>query len=97
MEYVLYIVIIAVFARLIYKAIYIPPGHDLNNKFISLGVLQGKTYDEIIKVVGPPSAVETIENGQTLHLWNHRGYMIRLIFDKHNICLGINEEIKWKN
>lgn len=93
----MYIVIIAVFVRLIYKAIFIPSGHDLNDKFISLGVLQGKSYDEIVKVVGPPSAIETIEDGQTLHFWHRPAYRIRLIFDKHNICLGVNEEIKWRN
>ncbi|WP_346702589.1 hypothetical protein [uncultured Alistipes sp.] len=97
MEYILYIIVIVVLIYFIYKAIYIPPGHDLNKKFINLGTLQGKTYDEIIKEVGPPSASETLENGQSSHLWHHRGYMIRLIFDKHNICLGINEEIKWRN
>ena len=70
------------------------PGHTLNQKFVSLGTLKGKTLDEITYVVGPANSVSAIGNGQTLRQWQATSYHIALLFDENNVCLGVSSEIR---
>ncbi len=69
------------------------PGAVLNKKFVSLGTLSGKSYDEIAYVVGQPNAVSSVGNGQVLRQWQATGYHIALVFDENDICLGISSEV----
>lgn len=70
------------------------PGASLNQKFVSLGTLKGKSLHEITSVVGSPSAVSSMGNGQTLRQWQATGYHIALLFDEKDICLGVSSEIR---
>ncbi len=69
------------------------PGALLQNNFASLGVLKGKTLQEIEKVCGKPNAISSLGNGQILRQWQATGYNIALLFDENDICLGISSEI----
>ena len=42
------------------------PGASLNQKFVSLGTLKGKTLNEITSVVGQPNAVSAMAGGKVL-------------------------------
>lgn len=68
-------------------------GVSLSNKFVSLGDLRGKTLDEIVSVVGEPNSTTALGNGQVLVQWQATGYLIALLFDENNICLGISSNI----
>lgn len=67
------------------------PGNSLNQKFVSLGTLQGKTLAEITAVCGQPSSVSITATG-TLRQWIATGYHIALLFDKDDMCVGITHE-----
>lgn len=69
------------------------PGASLNQKFVNLGTLSGKTYSEIVSAVGQPSAVSSMAGGKKLRQWQATGYHIALIFDENDICEGISSEI----
>lgn len=69
------------------------PGRRLQNKFVSLGTLTGKSLEEIKNVVGNPSAVSAMKEGKTLYQWQATGYHIALLFDANDVCLGVSSEI----
>jgi hypothetical protein len=61
------------------------------NKFASMGVLQGKTKDEIIQEVGLPSSFSSIGEGKELLQWQQPGYHIALLFT-NGVCDGVSHE-----
>lgn len=67
------------------------PGNLLQQKFVGLGQLPGKTKSEILAVVGPPNSVSAVGDGKSLLQWITPGYHIALVFDGE-VCLGINHE-----
>lgn len=52
MSWIFLLPVIAIVLGTIIKAFGTTPSQSLNNKFISLGTISGKTYNEIITVVG---------------------------------------------
>jgi hypothetical protein len=68
------------------------PGRNLNKKVLSLGVVVGKTYKEIVEVLGTENSRSVLGNGNILRQWMRTGYHICFIFDKDDICLGISNE-----
>lgn len=67
------------------KGIFLP------RKFVSLGVLVGKSKEEIISVAGQPNHVSTQPNGKMLLQWISKGYHIALLFDGE-ICEAVTHE-----
>ena len=72
------------------------PGRSLNEKFVSLGNLKGKTLKEITDVCGNPSSYSTTvgADGNPVKIvqWMATGYHIVLFFDSNDICLRISSE-----
>lgn len=66
---------------------------NIQNRFISLGVVAGRPLDEIADYVGPWQS-------RTSHLytWSSVGmfssFMYTLIFDDYNICVGFESEVE---
>ena len=93
----LYIWILPVVGGLIYYALTSAfvkaPGTMLNQKFVNLGTLKGKTLQEITDVAGSPSAISVMGDGTKLYQWQATSYHIALIFDENDICLGVSSEI----
>ena len=85
--------VIAIVLGTIIKAFGTTPSQSLNNKFISLGTISGKTYNEIITVVGEPNSKSYV-GGTYVCQWIQPAYHIVLLFDKNMICLGIQSETK---
>ena len=56
-------------------------GRDLARRFLQLGNMAGKTADEIINVVGFPTARGSMAFGKTLLQWQATGYHIAILFD----------------
>lgn len=76
-------------------------GIVLQQDFVSMGTLVGKTLDEIKSKAGEPSEFSACTVGDTgnpgsLHTWSQAPYSITLLFDENNICLGVNREITGK-
>lgn len=73
-------------------------GNALQQDFIAMGNLQGKTFDEIKAKVGAPNAIQsctvadTGKNG-SLCTWSKLPYSITLLFDENNVCPGVNKEV----
>lgn len=66
-------------------------GFAMRKKFLKLGVLSGRTRQQIVRVVGPPNATTQLGDGRTQEQWLKPGYHIILIFNG-NICEGVNHE-----
>lgn len=75
------------------KAFSSSPGKELNKKFISLGVLSGKSYSDIVSAVGEPQSFHIV-GSDILCQWIQGNYSITLVFDKNYTCLGVNSETK---
>lgn len=74
-------------------------GNLLQQDFIAMGNLAGKTLDEIKAKVGEPNAINACTVADTgkpgsLCTWTSAPYSITLLFDENNICLGVNKEIR---
>jgi len=57
------------------------PGRELQRKFVALGVMTGKTKEDIVAAVGPPSSISQLPDGKMLLQWIATGYHIALLFD----------------
>lgn len=57
------------------------PGRELHTRFLALGDMTGKTADQIIAVVGPPSSISSMAAGMTLLQWQATGCHMALLFD----------------
>lgn len=73
-------------------------GKLLQQDFIAMGNLQGKTLDAIKEKVGAPNAIQSCTIADTgrsgsLCTWSKSPYSITLLFDENNVCLGVNKEI----
>lgn len=68
------------------------PGAGLSQKFVALGNLQGRSYSEIVAVVGAPSAISATADGGSVRQWMASGYHIALLFDANEVCLGVSHE-----
>jgi hypothetical protein len=68
------------------------PGRALQSKFAGIGVLKGKTKEDIIAAVGPPNGISSAPNGGQVLQWMATGYHIVLLFDSNGICQGITHE-----
>ena len=67
-------------------------GKQLAQKFANLGVLRGKTKQEIIDAVGePPNSMSVIGPGKTLLQWQKANYHVALGF-QDDICYGVTHE-----
>ncbi|MBR5278105.1 MAG: hypothetical protein IKU23_02440 [Clostridia bacterium] len=70
------------------------PGTILQQKFVKLGTLKGKTLSEIQSACGAPSSVSSGADGVKIYQWMATGYHIVLLFDENDICLGVSSETK---
>jgi len=67
-------------------------GRVLSLRFVTLGDMRGKTEDEIIAAVGPPSSVSSMTFGQSLLQWQATGYHIALLFDAERRFVKVTHE-----
>ena len=67
------------------------PGAMLQQKFVNLGTLAGKTKDEIIAVVGDPNSISGAPEGKVIMQWMSTGYHIALNFEEDN-SEGVSQE-----
>ena len=72
------------------------PGGILQQKFVKMGNLQGKTYNEIVAVCGLPrsQSSQVSADGKTIQVrqWMATGYHIVLLFDENDVCMGISHQ-----
>lgn len=94
MIWIFLIPIIALVLAAIIKAFTTTPSQSLNQKFVSLGTLTGKTYAQIANVVGEAHSRHNIGNGTILCQWIQPAYHISLLFDTNMVCLGVESETK---
>jgi len=67
----------------------VSPGRGLHARFKSLGDMSGKTLDDVISVVGPPSSSSSIPFGHTLLQWQETGCHVALLFDRNNQFVSV--------
>lgn len=67
------------------------PGKALYQKFVDIGILQGKSKNEIIAKVGSPTSISGLPQGKTLLQWQATGCHMALRFNG-DICEGITHQ-----
>ena len=67
----------------------VSPGRELHARFKSLGDMSGKTLDDVVSVVGPPSSRSSIAFGHTLLQWQATGCHVALLFDRNNQFVSV--------
>lgn len=90
--YIWVVLVIILVIGIISTAIVKVPGKVLQQKFIKLGTLKGKTLNEIQSACGAPSYVSYGEDGVKIYQWAAAIYQIVLLFDENDICLGVSSE-----
>ena len=68
------------------------PGRNLHARFVALGDMTGKTTDEIIAAVGPPSSYSSMAAGQSLLQWQATGCHMALLFGPDGRFLKITHQ-----
>ncbi len=68
------------------------PGRELHAKFIALGDMTGKTWQEIIAVVGPPTSRSSMAQDQMLLQWQETGCHMAVLFDSTGRFVTITHE-----
>ncbi len=68
------------------------PGRRLCERFKALGDMTGKTVDEIIAGVGPPTSRSAMPHGKMLLQWQATGYHVAMMFSAEGRMLGITHE-----
>ena len=103
MEYLLIYVLTIIGGIILYaimSAVIKAPGALLAAKFASLGDMNGKTYEEIKKVVGGEISFSSTVNdsGEVVKIrkWISIGYYATLLFDEDDNCICISSETKVK-
>lgn len=67
-------------------------GRRLNKKFVSLGKMQGLTYDDIKRKCGEANHVAPSASG-IVAVWAQRGYYIEIKFDREKKFISIVNEV----
>jgi hypothetical protein len=94
MDYAVMLVTTTVGGLILYaviSALSVTPGRNLQRKFVALGVIRGRTKDEIVASVGPPQSVSYTGENKELLQWMATGYHICLIFEG-GVCQGVQSE-----
>lgn len=66
-------------------------GKRLHAKFAELGTLAGRTRDDIVAVVGPPSSMSRLAEGRVLLQWQAAGCHMALMF-RDDTCQGVSHQ-----
>lgn len=93
-----FIVVAIAIGLTLYKMVFNPgaaASQILQNKLIKMGTIKGRSYDEIAKIIGPPTVTQTTDSG-LMRSWNTQKYAINLGFDKDGICTGVFGEKRIK-
>ena len=65
----------------------------LQERFDRLNICKGMRYLEILqRVEAAPRMTDRNADGVTERMWVDEGYSIKLTFDQHDICLGVQDE-----
>ena len=65
----------------------------LQERFDRLNICKGMRYLEILQhVEAAPRMTDRNADGVTERMWVDEGYSIKLTFDQHDICLGVQDE-----
>lgn len=94
MVWIFLIPIIALVLGAIIKGCVTTPSQELNKKFVGLGTLSGKSYVDIVRVVGEENSKHSIGDGTFLCQWVQPAYHIALLFDANMICIGVSSETR---
>lgn len=66
---------------------------SLKQRLSEVETYMGKSYAQVLAIAQTaPQATIHRANGQVLRTWRDGGYAISLLFDEHNICLGVEDE-----
>ena len=66
----------------------------LQERFDRLNICKGMSYVEILqRVQAAPRITDRNADGVTERTWVDDGYSIKLMFDQHDICLGVMDEV----
>jgi hypothetical protein len=74
----------------IFVAVFSPPKRrNLQSRLMSLGILRGKSKNQVFKVLGEPQSVSETPGGKVQMHWSESGYDVSLIF-RGDTCEGVS-------
>jgi hypothetical protein len=91
MEFVIFLVLVSVVISVVSAVAKGVSSASLQNKFVGLGTLAGRSKQEIITIVGQPNSVSALPEGKSILQWMATGYHIALVFNGE-ICEGVSHE-----
>ena len=65
---------------------------SLRQRVKDAAVFRGKTYQEIKREIDAPQTIIQQTDGHILRTWQEDGYIISLLFDAKDMCLGVEDE-----
>ena len=80
-----------VVGEILLKQAVTQPGRALAGKFAALGIISGRSKQEIIAAVGQPTSFSAMAENQALLQWQATGYHIALSFTGE-VCNGVMHE-----
>ena len=88
MNTVLTIVLYLLAATILLAFIYTLKSLRLQNRFKRLGVLRGRSLDEVVKFAGKPSHRARLDANREVLEWRRVGFHIALLFND-GVCEGV--------
>jgi hypothetical protein len=88
MKTILIVIAYALVASVLLAVIYAVKSARLQNRFEKLGVLKGRSLDEIVKTAGKPSHRARLGADRELLEWRRVGFHIALTFTA-GVCDGV--------
>ena len=88
MNTVLTIVLYLLAATILLAFIYTLKSLRLQNRFKRLGVLRGRSLDEVVKYAGKPSHRARLDASREVLEWRRVGFHIALLFND-GVCEGV--------
>lgn len=64
-------------------------GRKLGKMFAQMGTIEGRTFDEIVQVVGTPQSQDVQAFGQMLCQWIKPPFHVGIMFDQNGVCGGL--------
>lgn len=64
----------------------------LQQRVTQMAVFAGRSYAEILQRLEEPQTEARQADGRTLRTWRNHDYSISLLFDRRDMCLGVENE-----
>ena len=91
MEFMYVLIFVSLLGSVVWAIASSMSTQGVKRKFSDMGVIAGRTKEDVIACVGSPSSISAVGDGIELLQWQITGYHIALKFT-NGICDGVTHE-----